>query len=131
MWPSELSRERVKLGVGGRGRIIGGVTLTRCQLGTRVDNDDVTLFKVFHESMEILEVETAAGVIAALWGAAIDCLATKEKRTGWGKATHELILAFHGRECVHDGASVRLHGGGYLSGIAEVGGTNKEQRGEG
>jgi hypothetical protein len=73
--------------------------LTRVQLGARVDDDDVTLFKVFHEGMEILEVETAASVIAA-----------------------ELVLAFHGRECVHDGTSVRLHGGGYLSGIAEVDG---------
>lgn len=80
-WPSELGRERVKFGVGGRGRIIGGVSLTRHQLGARVDDDDMALFKVFYEGMEILEVETAAGVVAALWGAAIDCLATNEKRT--------------------------------------------------
>jgi hypothetical protein len=99
MWPSKLSRERVEFGVGGRGGIIGGITLTRRQLGARVDDDDMALFKVFHEGMEILEVETA-------WGAAIDCLATKDKRTTGGKETHELVLAFHGRECVHDGASV-------------------------
>ena len=58
-----------------------GISLTRRQLGARVDDDDMALFKVFHEGMEILEVETAAGVFAALWGAAIDSLATKEKRT--------------------------------------------------
>jgi hypothetical protein len=45
------------------------------------------------------------------------------------KETHELVLAFHGRERVYDGAFVRLHGGGYLSGIAEVGGANKDKRG--
>jgi hypothetical protein len=99
MWPRKLSGVRVKLGVGGRGRIIGGINLTRGQLGARVDDDDMALFKVFHQGMKILEVETATGVIAA-----------------------ELVFAFHGRERVHDGASVRLYGGGYLSGIAEVGG---------
>ena len=77
MWPSKLSRERVEFGVGGRDGIIGGISLTRRQLAARVD-DDMALFKVLHEGMEILEVETAASV-AALWGAAIDCLATKEK----------------------------------------------------
>jgi hypothetical protein len=41
----------------------------------------MTVFKVFHEGMEMLKVETAADVIAALWGAAIDSLATNEKRT--------------------------------------------------
>jgi hypothetical protein len=80
MWPSKLSRERVEFGVGGRGGTIGGISLTRRQLEARVDDDDdMTLFKVFHEGTEILKVETAAGVIAALWGAAIDSLATKEK----------------------------------------------------
>jgi hypothetical protein len=48
--------------------------------------------------MEILEVETAASVIAT-----------------------ELIFAFHGGKRVHDRTSVRLHGGGYLSLISEVG----------
>jgi hypothetical protein len=48
--------------------------------------------------MEILEVETAAGVISA-----------------------EFIFAFHGGERVHDGTSVGFHGGGYLSCISEVG----------
>jgi len=40
MWPSKLSRERVEFGVGGRGGIIGGISLTRRQLGARVDDDD-------------------------------------------------------------------------------------------
>lgn len=66
MWPSKPSRERVKFDVGMRGRIIGGISLTRHQLGAR--RHDMTLFKVFHKGMEILEVETAAGIIAALWG---------------------------------------------------------------
>jgi hypothetical protein len=35
-------------------------------LSARVDDDDVALFKVVYESMQVLEVETAAGVIAAL-----------------------------------------------------------------
>jgi hypothetical protein len=48
--------------------------------------------------VEILEVETAASVIAA-----------------------ELIFAFHGGERVHDRTSVGLHGGRYLSCIPEVG----------
>ena len=78
--------------------------------------------------MEILEVETAAGVIAALWGTAIDHLATKI----WiarGKETHELIFAFHGGERVHYRTSVRLHGGGYLSCFPEVGRTESGKRG--
>jgi hypothetical protein len=53
---------------------------------------------------------------------------SNEKAKGWGKETHELILAFHSGERVHDGTSVRLHGGGYLSCIAEVGRTS--ERGE-
>jgi hypothetical protein len=73
--------------------------LTRHQLRAWVDDDDMTLLEVFHQGMEILEVETAAGVIAA-----------------------ELVFAFHGGERVHDGASVGLYGGGYLSRVTEVGG---------
>jgi hypothetical protein len=57
--------------------------------------------------MEILEVETATGVIAA-----------------------ELIFAFHGGERVHhDGTSVGLYGRGDLSTVADVGGTGKEKGG--
>ena len=130
MWPRKLSGVRVKLGVGGRGRIIGGISLTRGQLGARVDDDDMALLEVFHQGMEILEVETAASVVAALWGTTIDCLATNgEPKSGVKRETHELVFAFHGRERVHDGASIRLYRGGYLSGIAEVGGTTKEKRG--
>jgi hypothetical protein len=47
--------------------------LTLVGLSARVDDDDVALFKVIDESMQVLEVETAAGVIAA-----------------------ELVFAFHG-----------------------------------
>jgi hypothetical protein len=37
---------RVEFGVGRRGRIIGGVRLTRHHLGAWVDDDDMALFKV-------------------------------------------------------------------------------------
>jgi len=69
------------------------------QLRARVDNDDMALFEVLHQGMEVLEVETTARVVAA-----------------------ELVFAFHSGKRVHDGASVRLYGGGYLSRIPNVGG---------
>jgi hypothetical protein len=99
--------------------------LTRHRLRALVDDDDMALFEMLDQSMQILEVETATSVIAALWGTAIDRLATR-KTKAWGKETHELILAFHGGERVHDRTSVRLHGGGYLSCIPEVGRTKEE-----
>ena len=84
MWPRKLSGVRVKIGVGGRGRIIGGISLTRGQLGARVDDDDMALLKVFHQGMEILEVETAASVVAALGND--DRLLSNERETKeWGK----------------------------------------------
>ena len=36
------------------------------RLRERVDDDNVALFKVGYEGMKVLEVETTAGVIAAL-----------------------------------------------------------------
>jgi len=102
LWPWELSRVweiRVKLVVWRRSGKIVGIRLTGHRLSAGVDDDYMTLFKVLDESMEILEVETAASVIAA-----------------------EFIFAFHGGERVHDGTSVRLDGGGNLSCISEVGG---------
>jgi len=54
-----------------------GIRLIGHRLSAWVDDDDMTLFEVLDQSMEILEVETAAGVIAALWGTAIDRLATR------------------------------------------------------
>jgi hypothetical protein len=51
------------------------------------------------------------------------------ENTKTGVETHELIFAFHGGERVHDRTSVRLHGGGYISCIPEVGTTNEEERG--
>ena len=80
--------------------------------------------------MEILEVETAASVIAALWGNG-DRLLSNENMKPWGKETHELIFAFHGGERVHDGTSIRVDGGGYLSCFAEVGRTIEEEREKG
>jgi hypothetical protein len=68
-------------------------------LRARVDDDYVALFKVFYESMEILEVETAAGIIAA-----------------------ELVLAFHGGKRVHDGTSIWLYWGRNLVCTSKVGG---------
>jgi hypothetical protein len=59
----------------------------------------MALFKVLYESMEILEVDTAACIIAA-----------------------ELIFTFHSGERVYERATVRLYGGGNLSSTAEVGG---------
>jgi hypothetical protein len=56
--------------------------LTWHRLRALVDDDDMALFEMLDESMEILEVETAASVIAALWGAAIDRLATRRPRVG-------------------------------------------------
>jgi hypothetical protein len=71
----------------------------------------MTLLEVLHQGMGILKVETAASVNAALRGTMIDCLATNGKpKSGVKRETHELVLAFHGRERVHDGASVRLYG---------------------
>ena len=92
----------------------------------------MALFEVFQQGMEILEVETAAGVVVAPWGTTVDCLATNGKpKSGVKRETHELVFAFRGRQRVHDGASVRLYGRGYLSGIAEVRGPGitKEKRG--
>lgn len=86
LWPRDLRgvwQERVKLGVGCRGGKVVRIRLTLAGLGARVDDDDVALFKVVYESMQVLEVETAAGVIAA-----------------------ELVFAFHGGKRVHDGTSV-------------------------
>lgn len=59
----------------------------------------MALFEVLHESVKVLQVETAARVIAA-----------------------ELFFAFHGRERVDERASVGLDGGRYLSCTAKVGG---------
>jgi hypothetical protein len=56
---------------GRRGRIIVGIRLVRYQLRAWVD-DDMELFEVLHHSMEILEVKTAAGVIATLCRTATD-----------------------------------------------------------
>lgn len=97
------------------------------QLRARVDDDDMALFKVLHECMEILEVETTARVVAALRGNGNRSLSNDERRrkTG-GKETHELVFTLHsGKRVHHDGASVRLYGGRYLSCIPDVGGTMK------
>jgi hypothetical protein len=40
--------------------------LTGHRLGARIDGDYMTLFEMLDQSVEILEVETAASVIAAL-----------------------------------------------------------------
>lgn len=65
---------------------------------------------------------------------AIDRLATtREGERLGGKETHELVFTLHsGKRVHHDGASVRLYGGRYLSCIPDVGGTMKgkeEERG--
>jgi hypothetical protein len=58
-----------------------GISLTRHRLRARVV-DDMAVVEVLDWIMGILEVETTAGVIAALWGAAIDCLATRIQSPG-------------------------------------------------
>jgi hypothetical protein len=75
----------VELGVGRRAGVNAGIKLARDRLRTRVEDDDVALFKVLYEGVEVLEVETAAGIVAA-----------------------KLIFALHGGEGVHDGTSVGL-----------------------
>lgn len=64
-----------------------------------IQDNDMALFKVLYESVKVLEVDTAACVIAA-----------------------KLIFTFHGRERVDERATVRLYGRGNLSSTAEVGG---------
>ena len=67
LWSSKLRggwQVRVELGVGCWGGKVAGVELARYGL---VQHNDVALFKVLDEGMQILEVETTAGVIAALW----------------------------------------------------------------
>jgi len=64
LWPRNLIR--VEFGVGGGGGKVVRIGLVRYGLGARVEDDDVALFKVFDEGMEVLEVETTAVVIAAL-----------------------------------------------------------------
>jgi len=97
LWPRNLVR--VEFGVGGRGGKAFRIGLARYGMSARVEDDDVALFKVLDKGMEVLEVETTASVIA----------------------THELVFAFHDGERVHDGASVRLYGGGNLACTTEVG----------
>jgi hypothetical protein len=83
LWSNKLRwgwQVRVELGVGCWGGKVVGVELAWYSL---VQHNDVALFKVLDEGMQVLEVETTAGVIAA-----------------------ELVFAFHGRERVHDGTSV-------------------------
>ena len=104
-------------GAGRRGWIIVGIRLTKYQLRAWVD-DDMELFEVFHYSMEILEVKTAAGVIAALWRIATGQSVTRNETCG--KETHEVAFAFYGGKTVHGGTSVRLYESGYISGILEV-----------
>jgi hypothetical protein len=67
LWSNKLRwrwQVRVELGVGCWGGKVVGVELVRYGL---VQHNDVALFKVLDEGMQVLEVETAAGVIAALW----------------------------------------------------------------
>jgi hypothetical protein len=69
LWPRNLSRVwevRIKLEVGRRGREVMGICLPRHRLRAWVDDDDMALFEMLDQSMEILEVETAARVISAL-----------------------------------------------------------------
>jgi hypothetical protein len=56
------------------------------QLRARVDNDDMALFEVLHQGMEVLEVETTARVVAALWdgGGMANRSLSNEKAKGLG-----------------------------------------------
>jgi hypothetical protein len=99
LWPWHLSRVWVKLGIGGRGGLGVGVKLVGWWLRAGIQDNDMALFKVLYESMKVLEVDTAACVIAA-----------------------ELIFTFHGGERVNERATVRLYGRRNFSSTAEVGG---------
>jgi hypothetical protein len=59
-----------------------GIRLIGHRLSARVDDDDMTLFEVLDQSVEILEVEPAAGVIAALWGNGDRSLSNENGRSG-------------------------------------------------
>jgi hypothetical protein len=77
LWWRDLSclrQVRVKLGIR-RDREVVRIKLARYRL-RGVDDDDVALFKVLYEGMEILEVDTTAGVIATL---EVDWLATMKE----------------------------------------------------
>jgi hypothetical protein len=79
LWSRDLSRVRqvrVELGIRREGVVVR-IKLA-CYRLRGVDDEDVALFEVLHESMKILKIETTASVIAA-----------------------ELIFAFDGREGVH------------------------------
>jgi hypothetical protein len=66
LWVRSRTLVRVELCIGGRRGVIVGVKLAGYGLRAGVDDDDVRLFKVLHESVEILKIETTASVIAAL-----------------------------------------------------------------
>ena len=63
-----------------------------------VQHNNVGLFKVLDEGMQVLEVETAAGVIVAIWVRKGDRSLSNGKFESRNGGTHELVFAFHGRE---------------------------------
>ena len=63
-----------------------------------VQHNDVALFEVLDEGMQVLEVETAARVIAALWVRKGDRSLSNGKFESGSSGTHELVFTFHGRE---------------------------------
>jgi hypothetical protein len=103
VWLGQLGGVWLKLGIGGRSGV-GGVKLVGWWWWwrTRIEDNNMTLFKVLYESMKVLKVDTTARVIAT-----------------------EFIFAFHGRERVEKRASVGLYGWRYLSSTAEVGGAKR------
>jgi hypothetical protein len=85
--PRKLGRVRdirIVFAVGSRSWIVGWISLAGPQLRARVNDDNMALFKVLHEGMEVLEVETAARVVAALWGKGNRSLSNDEKAKAWG-----------------------------------------------
>jgi hypothetical protein len=99
LWPGQLSRVRVKLGIWGGSGWGVGVKLVRWLWRAGVQDNDMALFEMLYESMKVLEVDTATCVIAA-----------------------KLFFTFHSGKCVDQRASIRLYGRRYLPCTAEVGG---------
>jgi len=61
-----VKKTRVEPAIRRNGILCHGRIAVALRLRERVDDDNVALFKVGYEGMKVLEVETTAGVIAAL-----------------------------------------------------------------
>ena len=89
-----------------------------------VHDDDMDLFKVLHEGVEIVNVETTARIVATLRG--------RERGGGGRQRTHQFVLAVKGGEGVEDVSAVALDGGRELGALEVAGAGGRQGRtGEG